>query len=80
MENAEVGGGKPPDEVDAIDGDSVFGRKIHSSCECTNRHGSSYRCAGCGICYFKALEIHNSSLDEAQPADLVEASKKFGGL
>ena len=26
------------------------------------------------------LEIHDSSLDEAQPADLVEASKRFGGL
>ena len=36
----------------------------------------------CGVWHLllKALEIHNSSLDEAQPADLVEASKKFGGL
>ena len=39
-----------------------------------------YRCAGCRICYFKALMIHNDDLDEAQPAELVEASKKFGGL
>ena len=65
---------------DDDDGDDVFGRKVHALCDCAIRHPPSYRCAGCGICYFKALEIYNSGLDKAQPAELEEASKNFGGL
>ena len=62
------------------DDDGVFGRKIYSSCDCAVRHNSAYRCAVCGICYFKALDIYNADLVEAHPAELVEASKRFGGL
>ena len=62
------------------DEDGVFGRKIHPTCDCTVRHNSSYQCVGCGVCYFKALEVYNTDADEPQPPELVEASKRFAGL
>ena len=42
------------------DDDDSTATQVCVSCDCAADHHSSFRCAGCNVCYFKSLDLFNS--------------------